>query len=96
MNADAQTLRQFDAAVQTLRQDGTPTLLQLARAAVAAEDAESAFLFSDDPADQWQGTGDVRDLDLWNAKCAARDAFYAALESLTGIDRDLMAKVANL
>jgi hypothetical protein len=83
-------LRQFDVAVATLRP--RPTLLSLARAAVAADAAERAHLTAEDNADATLPT----DIDLWTAKIAARETFFAALEAETGIDRALFAKLEEL
>jgi hypothetical protein len=86
----AAVLLHFDTAVATLRPK--PTLLSLARLAVQADEAERVHLTAEDNADATLPT----DIELWTAKIAAREAFFAAMEAETGIDRALFAKLEEL
>ena len=73
-----------------------PTLAELAQIAIDANLVESEFLFSDAPADQWQGAGDRRDIDLHETAQSALDQFCDALASQAGIDRKTLNQIGAL
>jgi hypothetical protein len=66
-----------------------PTVLQLAGRALEASRALSLFLDQDRSWTQ-------HSIDLENGQFDAADAFFAALEAETGIDRDTFRKLGEL